>query len=209
VAVIRGESVDVLYYLVNTFATGSISSKGTQVLLKFTTAGGFVWQSFLTDTDSLTTVGTALCMDPSNTHVYVVGSTVGAVGGRAEVLINKWTIGGSLVWQRGVTSPTQGLDDPRIAVDSLDNIYVTFRSSPHTNGQRGLVMKMPGSGAGSGNFATVDGFRYDYVTTGRTTPVDALTNSDNTNATSADTSTDVTPGNTPTTGVMTITVVPF
>jgi hypothetical protein len=209
VAVIQGETADVLYYLVNTFATGSISSQSTQVLLKFTTADGYVWQSFLTDGGGLTTVGTALCMDPSNTHVYVVGFTTGAVGGRTEVLINKWTTAGSLVWQRGVTSPTQNLVDPRIAVDSLDNIYVTFRSSPHVNGQRGLVMKMPGSGAGSGNSATVDGFTYNYITTSRTTPTDALTISTNSNATQADTAPSVTPGSTITTGVLTITTVPF
>lgn len=209
VAVIQGETADVLYYLVNTFATGSISSQSTQVLLKFTTAGGYVWQSFLTDGGGLTTVGTALCMDPSNTHVYVVGYTTGAVGGRTEVLINKWTTDGSLVWQRGVTSPTQNLSDPRIAVDSLDNIYVTFKSSPHTNGGRGLVMKMPGSGAGSGNSATVDGFTFNYITTSRTTPTDALTTSTNSNATAADSAAGVTPGNTVTTGVVTVTTVPF
>jgi hypothetical protein len=209
VAVIRGESADVLYYLVNTFATGSISSKGTQVLLKFTTAGGFVWQSFLTVPFTLTAVGTALCMDPSNTHVYVVGITTNAGATRTEVLINKWTTGGSLVWQRSITSPTQNLTNPRIAVDSFDNIYVSFLSDPHVNGLRGLVLKMPGDGAGSGNFATIDGFRYDYVTTSLTTPADALTISTNSRGTQADTSAAVTPGNTITAGVMTLAVVPF
>jgi hypothetical protein len=209
VAVIRGESADVLYYLVNTFTTGGTDSKGTQVLLKFTTAGGFVWQSFLTVPFTLTAEGTALCMDPSNTHVYVVGITKSAVGSRTEVLINKWTIGGSLVWQRSLTSPTQSLTSPRIAVDSFDNIYVTCLSSPHVNGLRGLVLKMPGDGAGSGNFATVDGFRYDYVTTSLATPADALIVSTNSNATSANASPSLTPGNTPTAGVVTVAVVPF
>jgi hypothetical protein len=209
VAVIQGETADVLYYLVNTYTTGSTTSQSTQVLLKFTTAGGYVWQGFLTDTGGLTTVGTALCMDPSNTHVYVVGYTTGAVGGRTEVLINKWTISGTLVWQRSVTSPTKSVSDPRIAVDSFDNIYVSFRSTAHVNGERALIMKMPGDGSGSGNSATVDGFTYNYVTTSRTTPTDALTNTTNSNGTTAGADAGVTPGNTVTTGVMTITTVPF
>jgi hypothetical protein len=148
-------------------------------------------------------------MDPSNTHVYVVGVTTNAAQTLTQVLINKWTTAGSLVWQRSITSPTQDLSNPRIAVDSFDNIYVSFLSSPHLNGLRGLVLKMPGDGSGSGNFATIDGFRYDYVTTSLTTPADALTISTNSRGTQADASAASTPGNTITAGVMTVAVVPF
>jgi hypothetical protein len=209
VAVIRGESADTLYYLVNTYDSGALSSKSTQVLLKFTTAGGFVWQRFLADNLTLTTIGAAMCMDPSSTHVYVVGRTFSADNTRDEVLVNKWTIDGTLVWQRSVTSPTQALLDPRIAVDSFDNVYITFRSVVHTNGQSGMILKVPGSGAGSGNFATIGGFRYNYNTTNRTASTDALTTADNPVGTQANSDAAITPGNTITAGVTTISVVPF
>lgn len=208
VAVIRGESADVVYYLVNTYA-GSFATKATQVLLKFTTAGGFVWQRFFTDPGAQTTLGYALCMDSSNTHVYATARTTGAVGGRDEVLITKWTIDGSLVWQRGITSPTNGLTQPGIAVDSLDQIYVTFLSSPVPNGNRAMVLKMPGDGSGSGNFATIDGIRYDYIATSRTASTDALTIADNSRATQASTAAAVTPGSSIVAGALALTVGPF
>lgn len=209
VAVIRGESADVLYYLVNAYEGAAISGKSTQVLFKFTTAGGFVWQQALSDNFTLTTVGAAMCMDPSNTHVYVVGKTRNAGNTRDEVLVNKWTIDGTLVWQRSVTSPTQELLDPRIAVDSFDNVYITFQSIVHTNGQSGMILKVPGSGAGSGNFATIGGFRYDYLATNRTVSTGTLTNANNPVGTQAATDPSITPGSTITAGVTTISVVPF
>lgn len=208
VAVIRGESADIFYYLVNTYA-GSFATKATQVLLKFTTAGGFVWQRFFTDPGAQNTLGYALCMDPSNTHVYVTARTTGAVGDRNEVLITKWTIDGALVWQRGIISPTNNLTQPGISVDSFDQIYVAFMSDPVPNGNRAMILKMPGDGSGSGNFATIDGIRYDYIATSRTASTDALTIADNPRATQANSSAAVTPGSSIVAGALALAVGPF
>jgi hypothetical protein len=209
VAVIRGESADVLYYLVRTYATSSFSSQATQVLLKFTTAGGFVWQRFFADSGSLSVLAAALCMSANNTHVYVVARTFSAVGNRDEVQITKWAVNGDFVWQRAVTSPTNSLTQPQIAVDSLDNIYVSFLSTPVPNGNRAVILKVPGDGAGSGNFATIDGIRYDYVTTSRVASTDALTIASNPRATQTDSTPSVTPGSTIAAGSLALTVGPL
>jgi hypothetical protein len=155
-AVISGEAAGTIYNaILSEPGPGSLRSI---TLLKYTTAGGFVWQRTLTDTTASFTE-TFLCMDPSLTHVYVCG--VITLDTRAQIQIAKYTINGVLVWIRSISSPTLGLTEARIQTDSLDNIYVSFRTNANS---ASLICKMPGSGAGSGNFATLAGARYDYGT---------------------------------------------
>jgi hypothetical protein len=182
---IRGEAADTIYEVFTTYVTNS-SSKGSMVLVKYTTAGGTVWQREFADF-SITLTGQVTCMDASNTHIYAVAGTFSEAPatGRNELQITKWDTSGNLVWQRSVVSPTNSLTQPKISVDSLDNFYLSFFSSPVPNGDRAVILKMPGSGAGSGNTATVDGIKYDYLTTSRvastsTLPVASFTRPQNT-----------------------------
>lgn len=179
---IRGEAADTIYEVFTTYVTNS-SSKGSMVLVKYTTAGGTVWQREFADF-SITLTGQVTCMDASNTHIYAVAGTFSGAPatGRNELQITKWDTSGNLVWQRALVSPTNSLTEPKISVDSLDNFYLSFFSSPVSNGNRAVILKMPGSGEGSGNTVTVEGIKYDYITTSRvastsTLPVASFTRS--------------------------------
>ena len=164
---IRGEAADTIYEVFTTYVTNT-GSRGSMVLVKYTTAGGTVWQREFADF-SITLTGQVMCMDANNTHIYAVAGTFSGAPatGRNELQITKWDISGNLVWQRALVSPTNSLTEPRISVDSLDNFYLSFLSSPVPDGDRAVILKMPGSGAGSGNTVTVEGIKYDYITTSR------------------------------------------
>lgn len=184
---ISGEAADTIYEVFTTYVTNS-SSKGSMILVKYTTAGGTVWQREFADS-SITLTGQVTCMDASNTHIYAVAGTFSGAPatGRNELQITKWDTSGNLVWQRSVVSPTNYLTQPKISVDSLDNFYLSFYSSPVPNGDRAVILKMPGSGAGSGNTVTVEGIQYDYLTTSRiastsTLPIASFTRPQNTSA---------------------------
>jgi hypothetical protein len=171
---VAGEATDTMYMVFTTYVTNT-GSRGSMVLVKYTTAGATVWQRQFADA-SISVIGEALCMDSTNTHIYAVAGTFsGAVAtGRNELLITKWDLSGNLVWQRSLVSPTASLTRPRIAVDSLDNFYLSFYSQPVGTSDRAVILKMPGSGAGSGNTATVEGVVYNYITPSRTASTSTL-----------------------------------
>ena len=208
VSVIKGETNDVLYYAIRSYATLSISSKSVQVLIKWTAAGGFVWQRFFEDssTSSSSILVHNMAMSADNTAVYVVASTW-----NNQLQITKWATDGSLLWQRGVDSPTALLSDPDIAVDSLDNIYVSFTSfdSSLSGGTRAMVLKMPGSGAGSDNSAVLEGVEYDYITTTRAAYTSTLLISTLTRPNAAASQAEATPAPTDLAGALALTNTPF
>lgn len=206
VAVTKGETDDILYYVVRTFATLSTASKCTQVLLKYSTVTGFVWQRFFADPGTDTLFVGDLCMSPDNSAIYVVATRFATgISGRGEIQITKWDTSGSLVWQRAVVSPTASLNNPNIAVDSLDNIYVSFASSdPSLVGLRTMVLKMPGSGAGSGGSAVLEGVTYNYTTSARTASVNSLTIASQTRPNTAQTQTAATPAATSVDGALAV-----
>jgi hypothetical protein len=206
VSVIKGETDDVLYYAIRSYATLSTASKCVQVLIKWTAAGGFVWQRFFEDSGTPSLFVFDMAMSADNTAIYVV-----AQKDNNEIQITKWGIDGSLVWQRGIDSPTASLYGPSIAVDSLDNFYVSFISvdSSHSGGNRTMVLKMPGSGAGSGNSAVLEGVEYDYITTTRAAYTNTLLISTLTRPNSSVTQTEATPTPTNLAGALALTNVPF
>jgi hypothetical protein len=208
ISVIKGETNDVLYYAIRSYATLSLASKCVQVVIKWTATGGFVWQRYFEDssTSSSSIFVHSMAMSADNTAVYVVASTW-----NSQIQITKWGIDGSLLWQRGVDSPTALLSVPDIAVDSLDNIYVSFTSfdSSLSGGTRAMVLKMPGSGAGSGNSAVLEGVEYDYITTTRVGYADALLISTLTRPNSSITQTESTPTPTDLAGALALTNAPF
>lgn len=207
VSVIKGETSDVLYYAIRSYATLSTASKCVQVLIKWTASGGFVWQRYFEDAGSSNSIFVSdMAMSSDNSAFYVVASTW-----NQQVQITKWGIDGSLLWQRGIDSPTALLYSPDIAVDSLDNIYVSFTSfdSSLSGGTRTMVLKVPGSGAGSGNSAALEGVEYDYITTTRTAYTDALLVSTLTRPNAAAAQAEATPAPTNTTGALAITSGPF
>jgi hypothetical protein len=206
--VIKGETDDVCYYALRSYATLSTASKCVQVLMKWTLTGGFVWQRFFEDTasssSSLFVSTMSLVMSPDNTAFYVVAST----GNRIQ--LSKWGIDGSLVWQRRIEAPTAQLYDPSITVDSLDNIYVSFSCfAASLVGTRAMVLKVPGSGAGSGNSAVLEGVEYDYITSTVVAYTSALLISNLNSPNSESGNLEVTPTPTNLAGALTLVNTPF
>ena len=160
--VVRGEADTISYFLLRTFLTLSSGSKSDQVLLRHTNAGGFVWQRQLSTDQTIAPV--RLAMDPSNTHVYTCANLTSSDGLRQELLLVKYGADatGSLIWQRKLACPTASLTVRSIATDSLDNVYITMDQFSSGLSDRVLVLKMPGSGAGAGNSAVLDGRTYTY-----------------------------------------------
>ena len=207
ISVIKGETNDVLYYAIRTFATLSTASKCFQVLIKWTAAGGFVWQRYFEDSGTGNSIFVSnMAMSADNTAVYVVASTW-----NQQIQITKWGIDGSLLWQRGIDSPTALLYSPDIAVDSLDNIYVSFTSfdASFSGGTRTMILKVPGSGAGSGNSAALEGVEYDYLTTTRVAYADALLVSTFTRPNASTAQSEATPAPTNLAGALDLTNAPF
>lgn len=161
VGIIRGEAAGTNYYLINTYATLSAGSKSDQVLIRQTNSSGFEWQRQLSGSTSI--YARAAAMDPNGTHVYTCASMFSSDGARLELLLAKYVAAtGSLVWQRRLSSTTASMSATSISTDSLDNIYVSMDQSASGLSGRALVLKMPGSGAGSGGTAVLDGQTYTY-----------------------------------------------
>jgi len=162
VAVIKGETDGVLYYAVNGFNSTSVASPIYLALLKWTSSGGFVWQRNFQPATGFSLSNRCLAMSSDNSAFYAVGT----ISSLADIQITKWGIDGSLIWQRSISSTGANLSDASISVDSLDNIYVCFRSyAAVLGGIRTMVLKMPGSGAGSGQSVILEGIQYFYTTT--------------------------------------------
>jgi hypothetical protein len=160
IAVVRGEAAGTNYYMVNTYATLSSGSKSDQILIRQTNSSGFEWQRQLSGSTSV--YGRSAAMDPSGTHVYTCAALVSSDGLRNELLLAKYATTGSLIWQRRLSCPTASLTANSIATDSLDNFYVCMSQTSSGLSSRALVLKMPGSGAGNGGTAVLDGRTYTY-----------------------------------------------
>jgi hypothetical protein len=160
--VLRGEADTVSYFLVNTYATLSAGSRSSQVLLRHTNATGFPYQRQLSSTTSIYAVAAA--MSPGNTYVYTCARLVSSDGLREELLIAKYSAdtSGTLVWQRKLACPAATITAKSIAVDSLDNVYVTLSQVSSGLSDRVLILKVPGSGAGAGNSVVIDSRTYTY-----------------------------------------------
>lgn len=128
-----------------------------QILRRYTVAGGFLYTKSLFATNL---VPSDLCMSSDGTHVYVCGTLSGALQLSKFVATT-----GALVWQRSLSAPTVTISEPTIAVDSLDNIHVNFTATATGSPVKSMVLKMPGSGAGSGNSVVIEGKTYTYSTT--------------------------------------------
>ena len=151
IGTVAGETALVNYFLMWAPDTNE------QILRRFTTTGGFVYTKSLFATDI---VPADLCMDASGTHVYVCGVLSGSLQ------LSKFVAStGALAWQRSLSAPTVTIERPRISVDSFDNIHVNFLETVTAAPKKSMVLKMPGSGAGSGNSAVIGGKTYTYSTT--------------------------------------------
>jgi hypothetical protein len=151
IATVAGETASVNYFLMYAPDTNE------QILRRYTVAGGFVYTKSLFATSL---IPNDLCMDANGTHIYVCGVLSGALQ------LSKFVAStGALAWQRSLSAPTVTISGATISVDSLDNIHVNFTETVTGAPTKSMVLKMPGSGAGSGNSVVIEGKTYTYSTT--------------------------------------------
>jgi hypothetical protein len=151
ITTVAGETASVNYFLMYAPDTNE------QILRRYTSAGGFLYTKSLFATSL---IPADMCMDASGTHVYVCGVLSGSLQ------LSKFVAStGELTWQRSLSAPTVTIERPSISVDSFDNIHVNFLETVTAAPKKSMVLKMPGSGAGSGNSAVIGGKTYTYSTT--------------------------------------------
>jgi hypothetical protein len=149
---VAGETSTTYYQLFYAPATSE------QTLVKEVIGSGTVYRQSLF---AANLVPTDMCMDPSGTHVYTCGYLSGTLQ-----LAKFAASTGALVWQRSLSAPTVTItNEAEISVDSLDNIYVNFKQEVSGSPTKSMILKMPGSGAGVGNSAVIDGKTYTYAAT--------------------------------------------
>lgn len=163
-AIVAGEANGIFYYAVQTHVNTSPISKASQIISRQVTGVGVTWSTRLEASGSLSIVVSNLCMDSDHTHVYV-SAGVSNASGLFGVQLSKFDAAtGDLVWQRSLFPSAGSIIANSIQVDSLDNMYVSFTSE--FNGVTSpFILKMPGSGAGTGNSVPFGGRTYTYAAT--------------------------------------------
>ena len=172
VAITRGESDDIAYHAIRSYATASTASLAIQVLYRWTLAGGVTWQVQLGNAPTSTNVYVVdVCMDPTGTYVYTCGTA--SYAAYSQIYIIKHVAAtGSIAWQRGLRCTTAAVGAANIRTDSSGNVYVLG------DGPGGaLLLKMPGDGGGAGNSVVLGGRTYEYYATAYTASTGALLNS--------------------------------
>jgi len=206
IAVAAGESSGVFYNVVAAYDSSLI---GSSVLIKYASNGAISWQQLLQNANtSLELLINNVCMDAGKTHVYVCGS-MGVSGARtgSDVQLAKYNAStGALVWQRSLSSSVNNLFlmGVRIAMDSLDNMYVTVRQSLDSV-ISSFILKMPGSGAGVGNSVVLNSRTYTYNATTNTATSAGLTGFSYSPTNAISSQTIVTPTATSSTGTLVVT----
>lgn len=190
-AITRGESDNIAYYGIQTYATLSPASLINTVLVKWQLGPGVVWQAQLAVSGASLNIA-AVCMDPTGTYVYACGYATNT--SPTQAYIAKYVAAtGSVVWQRTLNCPTASLSPYAIATDSLDNVYVSIDQSSAGLVDRVLLLKMPGSGAGVGNSTALDGRTYTYAASTFSAATGALVATTYTPANSSSSATILTP----------------
>lgn len=150
IATINGETASITYLLMYAPDTN-------EQILRRVVSGSFAYTRSLYATGL---IPSDMCMSSDGTHVYVCGTLSGALQLSKFVATT-----GALAWQRSLSAPTVTIQVPSITVDSLDNIHVNFTEIVTGAPKKSMVLKMPGSGAGSGNSVVIEGKTYTYSTT--------------------------------------------
>lgn len=150
ITTIGGETDSLYYFLMWAPDTN-------EQILRRVASGSFVYTQSLFATSL---IPADMCMDASGTHVYVCGVLSGSLQ------LSKFVAStGALAWQRSLSAPTVTIERPSISVDSFDNIHVNFLETVTAAPKKSMILKMPGSGAGSGNSVVIEGKTYTYSTT--------------------------------------------
>jgi hypothetical protein len=184
----------------NVFVTGHVntSSAGSydMAIAKYNTSGTFQWHYYIGGTGYEQSTGIAV---DSSGNAYTLNYSA-APGSNdtsnGNMIITKWNSSGTIVWQRTLGDPTIIEDTSNssnsVAVDSSDNIYITFKNATAYSGAPGAVdcvfAKYNSSGVlqwqrffgGSDNDegigVSVDNSGHFYVT-GNTVSTETLSNS--------------------------------
>jgi len=159
------------------YTTNGGASSGMGLFAKYNSSGTIQWQRTII-VASTTTVCYGIAVASSG-YLYVVGGyggTAATPGNASSTFLAKYSTDGTYVWQRSLNSPSfeGGIG---IALDSLENIYITGAHTPVVGSDKDiLIAKYNSSGTiqwqraffGSGGDDTgtgiaIDGFENMYI----------------------------------------------
>lgn len=173
IALDSSENVYVAGYTTN----GGANSGGIGLFAKYNSSGTIQWQRTII-VGSTTTVCYGIAVASSG-YLYVVGGYSGTAttpGGATSTFLAKYSTDGTYVWQRSLNSPSfeGGIG---IALDSLENIYITGAHTPVLGSDKDiLIAKYNSSGTiqwqraffgfggdDTGTGIAIDGFENMYI----------------------------------------------
>jgi uncharacterized delta-60 repeat protein len=173
----RAVTTDTSY---NVYVTGKCFDSGTSfdyVTIKYTSHGDTAWLRRYDGPGSSTDEAYAIAVDDSG-YVYVAGSSWGN-GTSADCASVKYDSDGDTVWVRRYNGPENYVDRAQaIALDGLQNVYVTGTSYDTTGGLDYLTIKYapdgdtlwlrrykgPGEGYDEASAIAVDSIGNAYIT---------------------------------------------
>jgi hypothetical protein len=125
----------------NTYSHGA---SGNQYIAKINISGNIVW-TYLLNVLGGSPTPTNICLDPSESNVYVCGDN--SSSGRGPFLM-KIGSNGTIAWRRQLrdTSSVYFLNFYNIAVDNLNNVYVVGRTFTSPSDYGFLIAKYDSTG---------------------------------------------------------------
>ena len=148
----------------NLYITGTNGNTNAEniYLVKYDSAGNFVWQRTLTSSGSIVDSGRGIAIDSSN-NVYIIGYSqdVGTPPYAATLFLAKYNSSGVIQWQRTITTSNFGMYGESIKVDSLNNMYIcgVTNAGPNSNA---FIARLPSDGSLTGTYS-VGGYSYTYA----------------------------------------------
>jgi len=122
-------------------------------LVKYDSAGNFVWQRTLTSSGSITDSGRGIAIDSSN-NVYIIGYSqdVATPPYAATLFLAKYNSSGVIQWQRTITTSGFGVYGDSIKVDSLNNMYICGSTNAGSN-SNAFLARLPSDGSLTGTYS--------------------------------------------------------
>lgn len=131
-------------------------------LVKYDSAGNFVWQRTLTSSGSIVDYGRGISIDSSD-NVYIIGYSqdVATPPYVSTLFLAKYNSSGVIQWQRTITTSGSGLYGESIKVDSSNNIYIVGVTNAGSN-SNAFLARLPSDGSLTGTYS-VGGYSYTYA----------------------------------------------
>tara|TARA_R110000823_G_scaffold275718_1_gene394412 strand:- start:973 stop:2301 length:1329 start_codon:yes stop_codon:yes gene_type:complete len=150
----------------------SVVADSVLLLAKYNPSGTLQWQRALYNSYG-TSTAQAVAVD-SNNDVYITGEEFISGSVRRQMIVAKYNSSGTIQWQRMLGASSDEFSYS-IAVDSLDDIYITGKTpNIGVGGQEVITAKLANDGSLLGTYV-LDGVNITYAVSTLTTTTPTLT----------------------------------